>query len=75
MEGFIQNFAKLFILLGLIIFLFGVFLFLVGKIPFFGKLPGDILIQKKNLLIYFPLTTSILLSILLTLFLYIFHKK
>jgi len=70
-----ESLAKFLIVLGLIIFLFGVFILFLWKIPFFGKLPGDILIQKKNLLIYFPLTTSLLLSILLTLFWYIFHKK
>lgn len=70
-----DSIPKFLILFGLIIFLFGVLLLFLGKMPFFGKLPGDILIHKKNVVIYFPLTTSLILSILLTLFLYIFHKK
>lgn len=70
-----ETLGKLLMGLGGIIFVLGVLVLFLGKIPFLGKLPGDILIQKKNIWIYFPLTTSLLLSILLTLFLYIFHKK
>ena len=40
-----------------------------GKIPFLGKLPGDIQIQKENFGFYFPLGTSILLSIILSILL------
>ncbi|MFQ5674607.1 MAG: DUF2905 domain-containing protein, partial [bacterium] len=45
------------------------------QLPFLGKLPGDILIQKKNFTFYFPIATSILLSFILSLFLYFFNKK
>jgi uncharacterized protein HemY len=62
-------------LFGALIFIFGV-IFLIadkigGKVPFIGRLPGDILIQKRNFTFYFPLTTSILVSIILTLILWI----
>jgi hypothetical protein len=40
-----------------------------GRIPFLGRLPGDIHIQRGNWSIYFPLATSLVLSILLTLLL------
>ncbi len=67
--------GKILMLIGALIFVFGV-VFLIadkvgGKIPFIGKLPGDILIQKRNFTFYFPLTTSILLSIILTLILWL----
>lgn len=52
----------------------GVALVSFGKIPFFGKLPGDIIIQKKNFTFYFPLVTSLLLSLLVSLILYLFKK-
>lgn len=57
----------------------GFFLFLVGfllinKIPL-GKLPGDISIHRENFHFFFPLATSILLSMLLTLLLYLFSKR
>lgn len=62
-------------LFGALLFIFGV-IFLIadkigGKVPFIGRLPGDILIQKRNFTFYFPLTTSILVSIILTLILWI----
>ena len=43
-----------------------------GKIPYLGQLPGDILVKKKNLSFYFPLTTCIILSIVLTALLHFF---
>jgi len=44
------------------------------KIPWIGKLPGDILIKKEKFTFYFPLTTSILISIILTLLFTLFRK-
>ena len=43
-----------------------------GKIPYPGQLPGDILVKKKNLSFYFPLTTCIIMSIVLTALLHFF---
>jgi len=61
--------AKFLIFLGMVIFGIGILLLFFGKIPYLGKLPGDILIKKNNFTFYFPITTSIILSILLTLIL------
>ncbi|MFH1783124.1 MAG: DUF2905 domain-containing protein [Candidatus Omnitrophota bacterium] len=48
----------------------------IGKIPWLGRLPGDILIKKDNFTFYFPLTTSILISVILTLiFIFIGRKQ
>ncbi|WP_072151797.1 DUF2905 domain-containing protein [Candidatus Kryptobacter tengchongensis] len=70
-----QSFGKILMLLGVLIFVFGLILLIAdkigSKIPFLGKLPGDILLQKRNFTFYFPLTTSILLSLILTLVLWI----
>ena len=66
--------GKLLIFAGIFIVIIGV-LFLFGdKIPLIGKLPGDIIIRKKNFTIYFPIVTSILLSLLISLILYLFRK-
>lgn len=65
----LSNFAKILIILGLVIICIGILLFIFNKIPFLGKLPGDILIKKGNFTFYFPLTTSILISILLSIIL------
>lgn len=54
------------VLTGVIFIILGVIFVVSGKIPFLGRLPGDILIKKKNYTIYFPLITSILLSIVLS---------
>ena len=59
--------GKILIFLGLVIVLLGVFLLIFGKIPFLGKLPGDIYVSRKNFTLYFPLATCILLSLILSL--------
>ncbi|MBE0425554.1 MAG: DUF2905 domain-containing protein [Nitrospirae bacterium] len=73
-EG-IQYIGKFLVIFGLIIIIIGGLLVFSGKIPFIGKLPGDIIIQRKNFTFYFPLATSILLSLLLTLILWIIGRK
>ncbi|MFA6980141.1 MAG: DUF2905 domain-containing protein [Ignavibacteriaceae bacterium] len=70
----ISQIGKMLILFGGIIVLVGIVLLSFGKIPFLGKLPGDIIIQKKNFTFYFPIVTSILLSLIISLILYLFKK-
>ncbi len=74
MQGF-DSFAKLLIVFGLILAAVGGLLLFIGKVPYIGKLPGDIYIQKKNFTFYFPIATSILLSILLTLLFSFFSRR
>ncbi len=62
------------IFLGILLILFGIILNFSGKIPFLGKLPGDIYIKKGNFSFYFPITTCIIISIVLTLIFSIFKK-
>jgi hypothetical protein len=57
--------AKVFLSLGVLFLLLGGFILLFDKFELF-KLPGDIYIQKENFSFYFPITSSILLSILAT---------
>jgi hypothetical protein len=66
--------GKMLILLGVFIILMGLLLLLGEKIPWIGRLPGDIIIRKKNFTFYFPLATSILISIILTLLFTLFRK-
>jgi len=73
MGGF-SAFGKMLILVGVFIILIGLLLSLGEKIPWIGRLPGDIIIRKKNFTFYFPLATSILISIFLTLFFTLFRK-
>jgi formate hydrogenlyase subunit 3/multisubunit Na+/H+ antiporter MnhD subunit len=60
------EFGKVLIIFGGTLLILGVLLTLSGKIPWLGRLPGDIVIQRDNFSFYFPLTTSILLSIVLS---------
>ncbi|MDE2485361.1 MAG: DUF2905 domain-containing protein [candidate division NC10 bacterium] len=63
------------ILFGLVLAAVGGLILFIGKVPFIGKLPGDIYVQRKNFSFYFPLTTSILLSILLTILFSLFRRR
>ena len=66
--------GKMLILLGVLIIVIG-FLLLIGeKIPWVGRLPGDIIVKKEKFTLYFPITTSILISILLTLLFTLIRK-
>jgi len=69
-----QEFGKVLILIGIFMVIIGLFLFLMPKIPFIGRLPGDIIIKKDNFTFYFPVATSILLSIILSILFSIFRR-
>lgn len=69
------NLGKLLIVIGVLIILVGLLLTFSGKIPFFGKLPGDIIISGKNFKFYFPIVTFLILSLLLTLILNVFFRR
>jgi len=67
--------GKSIITIGIVLVIIGLLMTMAGKIPGVGKFPGDILIKKENFSFYFPLTTCILLSIILSAILYLFGKK
>ncbi len=68
------SFGKSLIILGLIIAAIGAIFTLSGKIPWLGRLPGDIYVKKENFTFYFPLATSIIISLLLSLILWFFRR-
>ena len=70
-----DSMAKLLILMGMVLVVVGGLLLFAGKVPFLGRLPGDIAIRRGNWSFYFPLATSILLSLLLTLLLNLFGRR
>lgn len=74
MEPF-GGFGKTLILLGAVLMVLGVVFVLAPKIPFLGKLPGDIHLRGKNWSFSFPVVTSIVISILLTLLLNLFWRR
>jgi uncharacterized protein HemY len=52
----------------------GLVLSLAGKLPWIGHLPGDITIQRGRFTFYFPITTCILISVIVSLVLYFFRR-
>jgi len=66
--------GKILIYLGLMLIVIGVILTLAGKLPWLGRLPGDIAIERDNFSFYFPIATSILVSVIISLVLYFFRR-
>jgi len=61
-----NDLAKILIISGVLLFTLGIYLLLFGRIPGLGRLPGDIFIKKNNFTFYFPITTCLLISALIT---------
>ncbi|MCX5798103.1 MAG: DUF2905 domain-containing protein [Proteobacteria bacterium] len=66
--------GKIFIIFGVMLVIVGLAFMFGDKIPYIGKLPGDIYIKKERFSFYFPITTSIIISIILTIIFSIFRK-
>jgi hypothetical protein len=66
--------GKLLIFFGAILVLAGLIMLAAPKLPWLGRLPGDITYQGKGFTFYFPLATCILISVVLSLILYLFRK-
>jgi len=69
-----QSAGKMLMMVGALVVLLGCALTFSDKIPFLGKLPGDISIKRENFHFYLPITTSIILSLFLSLILWIFSQ-
>jgi len=61
-----QGIGKILILVGAFVVFLGLLLVLWQRIPFLGKLPGDIFVQKGNFQLFFPIATCVIISVLLT---------
>ncbi|NIV03089.1 DUF2905 family protein [Candidatus Saccharibacteria bacterium] len=70
----LQSLGKLFVILGAVIVVIGILLMFVDKIPMIGRLPGDIIIRKKNFTFYLPLTTIIVLNLVLWFIIWLIRK-
>lgn len=62
------------IIIGLLLVVLGVVISLAPRIPWLGKLPGDIFVKREHVSFYMPLTTSLLLSLVLSLLLWLFRR-
>jgi hypothetical protein len=68
------DFGKILMLFGAAAFVFGALLVLGGKIPWFGRLPGDIVIERGPVMFYFPIVTCAIISIVVSVLLWVFRR-
>ncbi len=67
--------SRTLIIIGAILIATGIVIGLAPRIPFLGRLPGDLYFRKDNVTFYFPLTTSIIISVVLSLLFYLFGRR
>jgi hypothetical protein len=70
-----EGLGRLLIVLGVVTAIVGVVLLVVPRIPWLGRLPGDIVVRREGFTFYFPLATSIIVSIVLTVLLNLFFRR
>jgi len=70
----VNSLGRMLILAGILLIAAGIMVLFVQKVPWLGKLPGDIHIKRENFSFYFPLATSLLLSALLSLIMWLFRR-
>ena len=71
----VSSVGKTLIIAGVVLAALGIVLTLGIKLPWLGRLPGDIYIHKKNLTVILPITTSILLSIILSAIFFLMNRR
>jgi hypothetical protein len=67
--------GKWLIVCGVVLIVVGGVLLLFGRVPLLGRLPGDIHVERDNWSFYFPITTSIVISVILTLIFSLFFRR
>ena len=67
--------GRLLLFVGVVAIMLGGLFIILGKLPWLGRLPGDIVIVRENFNLYFPITTSILASLILTVLFNIFWRR
>ncbi|MEZ4598528.1 MAG: DUF2905 domain-containing protein [Syntrophotaleaceae bacterium] len=69
-----MTFGKILFITGLLLAGLGLLIHFGGKIPFLGRLPGDIRIESERVTFYFPLATCLLLSAIISLIIWLFRR-
>jgi hypothetical protein len=70
-----ENLGKALIVLGVAIAAVGALLLMAPRVPILGRLPGDILVHRKNFTFYFPLATSLIVSAVASLILWVWSRR
>ena len=71
----VEPLGKMLLYIGIILMLIGGFFLIMAKLPWFGRLPGDIVYQREGLTLLFPITTMILVSLVLTILLNLIWRR
>ena len=71
----IESLGRFLIVIGVITIVIGSVFVLFGKVPWIGRLPGDIIIRRENFTFYFPIVTMLILSAILTVFFNVIGRK
>lgn len=66
--------GRILIICGAVLIAAGILITCVPRLPWLGKLPGDFLIKRENFTLYLPLATSLLISVLLTIILWLYRR-
>jgi len=69
-----EGLGRLLIIAGIVLALAGVVVSALGRVPWLGRLPGDILVRRDNFTLYFPLASCLLVSAVISVLLYIFRR-
>jgi len=70
----LESIGKMLVFFGVVTIFLGLLFMLAGKVPYLGKLPGDITIHTKRFHFYFPIVTSLIISLLLTILINIIFR-
>jgi hypothetical protein len=71
----VHDLGRSLVVIGIVVAVVGVLLMLAGRVPWLGRLPGDIYLQRGNWSFYFPLMTSIVISVLLTVVFWLLGRR
>jgi hypothetical protein len=71
----VDGLGRLLLIVGLLIAVAGLIIMVAGRLPWIGRLPGDIRIERGNWTFYFPLATSIVVSLVLTLLFWLLGRR
>jgi len=71
----VESLGRMLIYIGIVTVLIGGFFILVAKVPWFGRLPGDLVWRREGLTVYVPIATMILISLILTILLNIIWRR
>jgi hypothetical protein len=69
-----RDFGKMLMLLGAVTFVLGAVLALAGRLSWFGRLPGDIVVERGPVTFYFPIVTCLIVSVVLSLLFWSFRR-